>query len=168
MACRAYNHTKPQSAFLLKLHKGSICSFTSCFLFCICFTDPNWLDQSSFRWQLHIKYIKIKMNDYIFKNIFFSVLFITIWFAMRRLNKYILYAEHVPPELSNERKYTNNDMKYPGYQPELICIQGYWGLQHECYQQLRPLGHHIKAWLMVMVNWCGEWLVVIIFVFINK
>ncbi len=42
-----------------------------------------------------------------------------------------------------------DDMKHPGYEPELICAQDKCGSHHKwpmnCYQHLRPLGHHINV-----------------------
>ncbi len=41
-----------------------------------------------------------------------------------------------------------DDMKHPGYEPELICAQGWCGSHHKwprnCWLQLRPLNHHTK------------------------
>ncbi len=54
--------------------------------------------------------------------------FINIWFAIVRLNKYILYAERFSKGKQatqsvkwNEMYIWKDDMKYPGYEPELVC-----------------------------------------------
>ncbi len=54
-------------------------------------------------------------------------IFINIWFAIRRLNKYILYAEGLSKGMQatqsvlwNEMYKWKDNMKYPGYEPELI------------------------------------------------
>ncbi len=55
------------------------------------------------------------------------LLLISIWFAIRRLDKYILYAEGLSKgtqaiQSINEMKCTNEKMT--GYEPELVCAQG--------------------------------------------
>ncbi len=61
-----------------------------------------------------------------FKNIFI----INIWFAIWRLNKYILYGKGFSKGMQatqsvkwNEMYKWKDDMKHPGYEPELICAQ---------------------------------------------
>ncbi len=56
---------------------------------------------------------------------------INIWFAIRRLNKYILYAKRLSKGTQatqsvkwNEMYTWKDDMKYPGYEPEHLCAQG--------------------------------------------
>ncbi len=50
-----------------------------------------------------------------------------MWFAIRRLNKYILYAEELFKDTqatqsvkSNEMYKWKDDMKYPEYEPDLV------------------------------------------------
>ncbi len=54
-------------------------------------------------------------------------IFINIWFAIWRLNKYILYGKgflKVTQSVKwNEIYKWKDDMKHPGYEPELICAQ---------------------------------------------
>ncbi len=61
----------------------------------------------------------------------YLLIFINIWFAVRGLNKYILYGEGISKGMQatqsvkwNEMYQWKDDMKYPGYEPELICAQG--------------------------------------------
>ncbi len=56
---------------------------------------------------------------------------INIWFAIRRLNKYILYAKGLSKGMQasqsvnwNEMYKWKDDMKYSGYEPEQLCAQG--------------------------------------------
>ncbi len=56
--------------------------------------------------------------------------FINIWFAIGRLNKYILYAEGLSKGTQaiqsikwNEMYKWKDDMKYPRYEPELVYAQ---------------------------------------------
>ncbi len=61
-------------------------------------------------------------------------IFINIWFAIRRLNKYILYAKGLSKHAKgmqtthivkwNEMYKWKDDMKYPGYEHEQLCAQG--------------------------------------------
>ncbi len=58
-------------------------------------------------------------------------IFINIWFAIRRLNKYILYAKGLSKCTQttqsvkwNEMYKWKDDIKYPGYEPEQLCAQG--------------------------------------------
>ncbi len=67
-------------------------------------------------------------NHYIFVG---DVSFFNIWFAIRRLNKYILYSNSLSKGMHatqyvtwNEMYKSKVDMKYPGYEPEPICAQG--------------------------------------------
>ncbi len=60
-----------------------------------------------------------------------QIIFINIWFALRRLNKYIFYGKGFlkarrPPKVYSEMKCTNEWMTWntEGYEPELICTQG--------------------------------------------
>ncbi len=64
-------------------------------------------------------------------NIHFHVfIIIKRWFAIWRLNKYILYgkgflkAQATHSVKWNEMYKCKDDMKHPGYEPELICDQG--------------------------------------------
>ncbi len=64
-------------------------------------------------------------------DIFIFIIFINIWFAIRRLNKYILYAKGLSKGTQatqsvkwNEMDKWKDDMKYPGYEPEQLCAQG--------------------------------------------
>ncbi len=57
--------------------------------------------------------------------------FINIWFAIRRFNKYILYAEGLSKGTQATQSVKRNEMykwkdeiKYLGHEPELICAQG--------------------------------------------
>ncbi len=60
-----------------------------------------------------------------------KIIYINIWFAIWRLNKYILYAEGLSKGTQatqsvkwNEMYKWKDDMKYPGYKQELVCAQG--------------------------------------------
>ncbi len=64
-------------------------------------------------------------------HIYFFNIFIKIWFAIRRLNKYILYAKglskctQVTESVKwNEMYKWKNNMKYPGYETEQLHAQG--------------------------------------------
>ncbi len=59
------------------------------------------------------------------------IIFINIWFGIRRLNKYIFYAKglskgtHATQSVKwNEMYQWKDDMKYPGYEPDLVCAHG--------------------------------------------
>ncbi len=59
------------------------------------------------------------------------ICFINILFAIRRLNKYILYAkgffkgtQATQSVKWNEMYKWKDDMKYPGYEQEQLCAQG--------------------------------------------
>ncbi len=61
----------------------------------------------------------------------FIFIFINIWFAIRRLNKYILYTKGFSKGMQathsvkwDEMYKWKDDMKHPGYEPRLICAQG--------------------------------------------
>ncbi len=69
---------------------------------------------------LYIPVLKVKKN-----------VFINIWFAIRRLYKYILYAKGLSKGMQvtqsvkwNEMYKLKDDMKYPGYEHEQLCAQG--------------------------------------------
>ncbi len=58
-------------------------------------------------------------------------IFINIWFVIRRLNKCILYAKGLSNGMQatqsvkwNEMYKWNDDMKYPGFEPEQLGDQG--------------------------------------------
>ncbi len=62
---------------------------------------------------------------------FIKKIFINIWFAIWRLNKYKLYAKGLSEGTQathgvkrNEMYKWKDDMKCPGYEPELVCAQG--------------------------------------------
>ncbi len=62
---------------------------------------------------------------------FYLYLFINIWFAIRRLNKYILYAKGLSKGTQvtqgvkwNEMYKWKDYMKYPGYEHEQLGAQG--------------------------------------------
>ncbi len=57
--------------------------------------------------------------------------FINIWFAIQRLNKYILYVKGLSKGTLATQSVNwiemykwKGDMKYPGYQPDLVCAYG--------------------------------------------
>ncbi len=57
--------------------------------------------------------------------------FINIWFAIRILNKYILYAKGFSEGTQATQSFKwkemykwKDDMKYLGYEPEQLCAQG--------------------------------------------
>ncbi len=61
----------------------------------------------------------------------FIIIFINIWFAIRRLNKYILYSKGLSKGTQatqsvkwNEMYKWKDDMKYPGYETEQLRAQG--------------------------------------------
>ncbi len=90
-------------------------------------------------------------------------------FAIRKVNKYILYAEGLSKGMQatqsvkwNEMYKWKDDTKYPGYEPELICAQGWCRSHHKwprnCYQHLRQLGHHTtpRAGRVCSKGICGK------------
>ncbi len=59
------------------------------------------------------------------------IIIINIWFAIQRLDKYILYAKGLSKSMQatqivkwNDMYKWKDDMKYPGYVPEQLCAQG--------------------------------------------
>ncbi len=68
----------------------------------------------------------------------YTNVFIKIWFAIRRFNKYILYADgfskvtQVTQSVKlNEMYKWKDDIKYLVYEPELVCAQGECGSHHK-------------------------------------
>ncbi len=60
-----------------------------------------------------------------------NTLHINMWFAIRILNKYILYTEGLSKGMQatqsikwNEMYKWKDDIKYPGYESEQVCVQG--------------------------------------------
>ncbi len=66
-------------------------------------------------------------------------MFINIWIAIRRLNKYILYMLSKGTQATQSVKWNEmykwkDDMKYTGYEPEQLCTQGHCGSHHKCQE----------------------------------
>ncbi len=71
------------------------------------------------------------MFEFWFSYLNFLFSFIKIWFAIRRLNEYILYAKGLSKGMQatqsvkwNEMYKWKVDMKNPEYEPEQLCAQG--------------------------------------------
>ncbi len=75
-----------------------------------------------------VTYFQYVLQAYLNNNI--KKILINIWFAIRRLNKYILYTKRLSKGTQatqsvkwNEMYKWKDDMKYSGYEPEQLCAQ---------------------------------------------
>ncbi len=116
---------------------------------------------SVMKWQIHDTF-NLLLSTKISKNIF-----INIRFAIRRLNKYILYAKELSKGTQatqsgkwNEMYKWKDDMKYPGYKPEQYCAKGYFTVHcicmHERFASF-PLGYQRVSARILKCYFSWKW-----------
>ncbi len=108
---------------------------------------------------LIVQFIDLKCKDMPHLIFLFLLIFINIWFAIRRLNKYILYAEELlckgmqatQSVKWNEMYKWKDDMKYLGYEPELV-----WG--HTISDQGTAI-RTLDQWPPHQAHWWLRWII---------